>query len=118
MSLDAATDQFLIDLTTFVELITRKLTGTTSAADNDDCNSQLREAFTKVERQCKDSEMFDVNEQHWQDLKKILWGWKEGEDVDEEEKFELCDWIRDLRNDGILPKELFEVTALAQHESR
>ena len=114
MSLDPATEVILHDIADFIDLLGRKLKGTTSAADNDDCNSRLREAFPKMDQYCREGEVFDVNNAYWQRLKEMLWSWKAGEDVDSEQKLELTEWVIEMQEDGIIPRELSPAAVLAE----
>ena len=96
------------DFGTLIQLIGRKLKGTTSAADNDDCNQRLREEFSKVDTHFKAGEVLDeIDDVYWEHLRGMLWRWKGGEDTDDEERFELHDWVGDLKKAGAFPTQDF-----------
>ena len=103
--------RFMRDLTVFIELVGRKLKGATSTADNNDCNVRFKDALAIMDRHRKDGELIDIDETCWNSLKEMLERWKQGEDVDEEERFELCDWVTRLKKAGALPPELFPAMA-------
>lgn len=103
--------RFLRDLAAFIELVGRKLKGASSAADYNDCNTLFRDAFDTMDRYRKDGEFINIDDTYWESLKEMLERWKRNEVVDEEERFELCDWVTRLKKAGALPPELFSALA-------
>ena len=87
----------LRDFGTFMQLAARKLKGSTSATDNDDCNNKLREVFLKLERHDPDRNFPSRENELWGRLKEMLWRWEGGEDIDEEERFEFHDWFGEFK---------------------
>lgn len=103
--------QFLRDLATFIELVGRKLKGASSAADDNDCNALFGDAFGAMDKYRNDGEFINIDDTSWQGLKEMLERWQRNKDVDEEERFELCDWVTKLKEAGALPPELFPALA-------
>jgi len=99
------------DLANFIELVGRKLKGASSTADNNDCNARFEDAFATMDRYRKDGKFINIDGTYWHSLKEMLEKWKQSEDVDEEERFELCDWVTRLKEAGALPPELFPALA-------
>jgi len=106
-----AQSRFLRDFATFIEIVGRKLKGASSTVDNNDCNTQFKDAFASMDKHRKDGEFIDIDETYWKSLREMLERWKQSEDVDEEERFELCDWVTRLKRAGALPPEFFPAFA-------
>ena len=110
-SLTPAQSRFLRDLTTFIELVGRKLKGASSVADNNNRNAQFRNAFANMDKYRKNGEFMNIDDIYWKSLKEMLERWEQSEDVEKEERFEICDWVTRLKRAGALPLELFPALA-------
>lgn len=111
----ASTDTFVLDLGNLLRLIGCKLKEPETAADNDDCNALLREAFAKFDEHQKAT---GVDDEYWERLREMLGRWKGGEDIDAAESDELANWVIDLKNSGTLPPDLIPAAVLAKTWSR